>query len=82
MKEKFMFANFNKEGFVRNVREKWCKPKNYNVKEVLYSQITLDYFWIPPGWAEQHWTDKVRRRRGARSIFVMSNASYQCRGIQ
>jgi hypothetical protein len=48
LEEKFLFANFNKETFVKQLKEKWCLD-NPNP----YTQIILDYFWIPPGWAEQ-----------------------------
>jgi hypothetical protein len=50
LEEKFLYANFNKETFVRQVKEKWCLDDPNP-----YTQIILDYFWIPPGWAEQVW---------------------------
>ncbi|GMH70443.1 hypothetical protein TrRE_jg627, partial [Triparma retinervis] len=34
------------------VKEKWCLDDPNP-----YTQIILDYFWSPPGWAEQHWTE-------------------------
>ncbi|GMH57536.1 hypothetical protein TrRE_jg8089 [Triparma retinervis] len=41
------------EKYGGRVKEKWCLDDPNP-----YTQIILDYFWIPPGWAEQHWTEK------------------------
>ncbi|GMH77270.1 hypothetical protein TrST_g10541 [Triparma strigata] len=54
--EKYLHANFNKIGFVDKVCDKWIAPHASKTKEIRYSQIIMDYFWIPKGWAEQHWT--------------------------
>lgn len=57
-----LHANFNKVGFVEQVRIKWISTQLNHTEAKLYEQIVMDYFWIPKGWAEQHWTEKVRAK--------------------
>ncbi|GMH73469.1 hypothetical protein TL16_g06203 [Triparma laevis f. inornata] len=57
--DKYLFANFNKKDFVKRVQDKWIATHKTKSTEIKYSQIIMDYFWIPKGWAEQHWTDHL-----------------------
>jgi hypothetical protein len=48
--DRHLHANFNRTKFVKQLVEE------LGVMNVAFEQIILDYFWIPAGWDNQHWS--------------------------
>lgn len=46
-------ANFNRPAFVSALQKKFGGA---NPAKFQFDQVILDYFWIPPGWDQNHWS--------------------------
>ncbi|CAB9506602.1 expressed unknown protein [Seminavis robusta] len=54
-----VYGNFNRIGFLREMKMKQQENFPHDNKPLSFTQIIWDYYWLPSGWLQIHWTPSL-----------------------